>query len=94
MAAEIVHDDDVAGLKRRYQDLLDVGPEDVAIDGAVDDQRGGETAGAQCCDERRCFPVTVRHRRDQALTARGAPVAASQVGGRPGLIDEDQPVRI
>ena len=36
VAAEIVHDDDVAGMKRGSEDLLDIGPEALAIDWAVE----------------------------------------------------------
>ena len=35
--AEIVHDDDVAGPERRHQDLLDVEPEALAVDRAVEE---------------------------------------------------------
>jgi hypothetical protein len=35
--AQIVHDDDVARRQRRQQDLLDIGKEAFAVDGAIDD---------------------------------------------------------
>jgi hypothetical protein len=35
VAAEIVHDDDVAGTKRGNEDLFDVGPETLTVDGTV-----------------------------------------------------------
>jgi len=36
VTAEIVHDDDVAGTKRGDEDLLDIGPKALAVDGAVE----------------------------------------------------------
>jgi hypothetical protein len=36
VAAEIVHDDDVAGTKRGNEDLLDIGPEALIVDWAVE----------------------------------------------------------
>jgi len=94
MAAEIVQNDHIALRKRRGEDLFDVGAEDVAIHGAVDDQRRGEPGCAQTGNESRGLPVPVRDRRNQTLPARSAPVSTCHVGGRPGLVDEDQPIRI
>jgi len=75
----------------RRENLLDIGSEDVAVHGSVDHQRGGEAAGAQAGDER-------RYLRGTATTSRrprgGASVPTRHVGARPGLIDEDQPVRV
>ena len=39
VAAEVVDDDDVAGLECRQQKLLDVGAEAVAVDRPIDDAR-------------------------------------------------------
>ncbi|MBX9731223.1 MAG: hypothetical protein K2X59_07830 [Sphingomonas sp.] len=35
MAAEIVHDDDVAGIECGREGLFDIGGEELAVDGAV-----------------------------------------------------------
>lgn len=40
VAAEIVHDDDVAGLERRHEELLDIGFEAFAVDRSIKDARG------------------------------------------------------
>jgi hypothetical protein len=45
VAAEIVHDDDVAGLEDRNELLLDIGAEAFAVDRTVEDTRGGELIG-------------------------------------------------
>lgn len=37
MVAEIVHDHDIAGTKGRQENLLDVGPEALAIDRSLDE---------------------------------------------------------
>jgi hypothetical protein len=36
VTAEIVHDHDVAGVKRGDKDLFDIGPEALAVDGTVE----------------------------------------------------------
>jgi hypothetical protein len=36
VTAEIVHDDDVAGMKRGDEDLFDIGPEALTVDGTVE----------------------------------------------------------
>src|SRR6202051_2606195 len=36
MTAEIVHDDDVAGAKRGDEDLFDIGPEALPVDGTIE----------------------------------------------------------
>jgi hypothetical protein len=43
VAAEIVDDDDIAGLERRHQYLLDIGEEAFPVDRAVDDARRVDT---------------------------------------------------
>ena len=94
VTAEIVQDDDIARPKRRREHLLDLGAEDVAVDGAVDDQWRGEAVGAQAGNEGRGFPVPVRDRRNQPLSRRRAPIPPRHIGGGPGLVDEDQPVGV
>src|SRR5512137_101480 len=47
VAGEIVHDDDVAGSQHGDELLFDIGPEALAIDGAVEDAGGGEPVTAQ-----------------------------------------------
>jgi len=46
VAAEIVHDDDVAGLKLRHENLLNIGAEAFAVDWAVEQARCSEAVTA------------------------------------------------
>ncbi len=47
VAAEIVHDDDVAGLERRDEELLDIGAEALAVDRPVEDAGRIDPVAAQ-----------------------------------------------
>lgn len=46
MAAEIVDDDDIAGIEGRDEDLLDIGEKAIAVDQPVDDARSGDAIAA------------------------------------------------
>ena len=59
MATEVVEDDDVARVKLRNQELLDVGAEDDAIDRSVDDAWRGERIGSESGEEREGAPAAV-----------------------------------
>jgi hypothetical protein len=86
MAAEIVHDDDVAGPQRGKQDLLDVGGEAFAIDWALEQLGRGDPVVAQRGQEGHVLPAAVRDLGDQAAAARWPSRAAVPVG----LVVEDQ----
>nr|CAJ30105.1 putative transposase [Magnetospirillum gryphiswaldense MSR-1]CAM78012.1 transposase [Magnetospirillum gryphiswaldense MSR-1] len=90
VGGQIVHYDDVAGPQGRSQDLLDIGQEDRAIHRLVDDEGGGDSVMPERPDEGGHFPMTVRHRSQQPLTARRPSVAPGHVGRCPGFIKEDQ----
>ena len=94
VAAEIVHDDDVAGLEGRNELLLDIGAEAFAVDRAVEDARSGEPVAAQGAEEGQRPPVAVRGEGAQALALRPPAAQRGHVGLDPGLVDEDQPPRI
>ena len=51
VAAEIVHDDDVAGLEQGQELLFDVSAEAFAIDGSIEHARGAELVAAQRAKE-------------------------------------------
>ena len=70
VAAEIVHDDDVAGPERRDEHLLDIGEEALAVDRAVDDAGRVDAVAAQRGQEGQRAPAAVRHLGDQPLAAR------------------------
>jgi len=69
VAQEIVHDNDIAGLQRRREDLLDIGEEAIAVDRTIEDGRGGDAIPPQSGDEGRRFPVPPRNFCEQTLTA-------------------------
>jgi hypothetical protein len=87
---QVVHDDDVAGLKRWRQHLLDPGEEGRTIHRTVQDHRRGDTREPQPADERRRLPVSMRHCRDTSGAASRAAAAARHLGRGASLIDEDE----
>ena len=94
VAAEIVHDDDVAGFEYRHEDLLDIGAEALAIDRPVEHAWRRQPVAAQRAEEGQRAPVPVRGEAAQAFAA-GSPAAQRyHVGLDPCFIDEDQPSRI
>src|SRR6516165_11049961 len=90
MAAEIVHDDNVAGAESGDQELLDVSAEAGAIDRSVDDAGRGDPVAAQCRQKGPCPPAAVRHLGDQAGATWRAPVAPGHIDLSPGFVDEHQ----
>ena len=76
------------------QDLLDVGLEGVPVDGAVQDHGGDEARSAQGADESRRLPMAEGDWRAEPLTPRRPAMSAGHVRRSPGLVDENQPVRI
>jgi hypothetical protein len=94
VAAEIVHDDDVARQKRWHEDLLDIRQEASAIDRTVKDARRIDPVGAQRCEEGERPPFAERHLGKEAAAPRASSMQARHVGLGPGLVDEDEPRRI
>jgi hypothetical protein len=90
VAAEIVHDDDVAGLERWYEELLDIGFEAFAVDGSIKDARRVDPVVPQGRKECECLPMAVRRLSAQALPSRPPAMGADHVGFCPGLINEDE----
>ena len=94
VAAQIVHDDDIAGLERGHEHLFDIDEKALAVDGSVEQPRGLDAVIAQCGDEGRGLPVPKRHLRLQPL-AFGRPAAERRhIRFGPGLVDENQPAGI
>ena len=73
---------------------LGIGGEGVAVHRAVDDHGRGQAVEAQARDERRRLPVAMRNRGAAALAAWAAAAQAGHLGGRPGLVDEDELRRV
>ena len=79
---------DVVWTQGRDQNLLDIGPEYLAVDRPVDDPGGGDPVMAQCGDEGHGVPVPERSLSDQALAARRPAAQGSHVGLGPGFVNE------
>jgi len=94
VAAEIVHDDNVAGLERRHEELLDIGFEAFAVDWSIKDARCVDAVVPQGGQECECLPMPVRRLPTQALSPQSPAMGADHVGLGPGLIDEDETGRI
>ena len=93
VAAQIVHDNNIAGTQRRDEDLFDIDLKALAVDRTVEKPWGVDAVMAQRSQERCCVPVTVRDlgRKPHAERCPSAP--RRHVGLGPGLVDEDQTLR-
>lgn len=94
MAAEIVHDHDVAGPEGRDQMLCDIGLKAFTVDGAIKDIRRRELIAPQRSQERHCAPSPMGCKAAQPLAFRPPASQRRHVGLDPGLIDEHQVVWI
>ena len=94
MAAQIVHDDDVTGTKRRDEELGDIGLKSLAIDWTLDKPWGVDAVVAQRRQEGRCVPVAVRDLGRKPDAERCPSAQRRHVGLGPGLVDEDQTLRL
>jgi len=94
VASQIVHDDDVAGLERRHEELLDPGGEALAVDWSIEDARRIDPIMPQSGQEGERTPFTERCSGDQLLPTRRPAPDRRHVRLRPGLIDEDEAARV
>jgi hypothetical protein len=94
MTSQIIHDDDVAGLQNGDELLLDISAEALAVDWPVEDTRCREPIPAQRSKEGQRAPMAVRSQAAKPLAPRPPASQRSHVGLDPGLIDEDQALRI
>jgi hypothetical protein len=69
VAAEIVHDDNVAGLERRHEELLDIGFEAFSVDRSIKDAKRVDPVVPQGRKECERLPMPVRR-----LSARRCPL--------------------
>ena len=90
MAAQIVHDHDVAGLQGRQQLLLDIGAEAFTVDRTVEDAWRGEFVATQRPQEGQGSPMAMRGEATQAPSPWAPAAKRGHVGLDPRLIDEDQ----
>jgi len=89
---DVVHEHDISSFKGRSQTLFDIGPERLTVHRAFKHERRAHAVVTQRRDECRGLPVAVQHLHDQALSARGTAVEASDIAGDAGFIDENQPL--
>src|SRR4029077_9945 len=94
MGRQIVQDDDVARLESRSQLSLYVSFKNAPVHRRVHDEGGGQGVASQAGDEGLRLPVSERDFRKQPLPPQAAASQARHLGGRSGLVQEDQPVRL
>ena len=94
VAAEIVHDDDVSRAKGWDENLLDIGLKGFTIDRTIKKPWGVDPVMSQCGQEGRSLPVTVRDFGLEPHAERCPPPQRRHVGLGPGLVDEDQALRL
>jgi hypothetical protein len=94
VAAEIVHNDDVAWVELRDEKLLDIGAEAFAVDWAVEQTGSGEAVAAQGAEESQRPPVAMRREASDPFAFRPPSPQWSHIGLDPGLVDKDQALRV
>lgn len=92
MAGEIIENDDITRFESWGELRLDVGLEDSAVHGAIDDPGCGQTIAPQSGDKGLSAPMSEGRMGFQALSAPRPPPQPGHFRGRAGLVDEDKPV--
>ena len=90
MTAEIVHDDDVAGMQSGAKDLLDIGGEGLAVDRAIEKPRRLDPIVPQCGEEGRGLPVSVRDLGYEPGATQAPSAQRRHIGLGPGFVDKRQ----
>ena len=94
MGRQIVQDYDVARPKSRSQLSLDISFKNAPVHRRVNDEGSGQGVASQAGDEGLRLPVSERDFRKQPLPPPAAASQARHLGGRSGLVQKDQPVRL
>jgi hypothetical protein len=94
VAAEVVHDHQVAGLERRYQNLFDISAEPLCVDRTIQQPGRLDAVMSKCRDKGHRVPVAIRDVAEQARPARRPATQRGHVGLGPGLVDKDQTGRV
>ena len=94
VAAQIVHDDDIAGRERRHQELLDIVGEALTVDRLVEHARRVDPVAAERREEGHGAPMAIRDLGMKPLANRRPAAQRRHVGLGPGLVDEDEARRI
>lgn len=90
MAAEIVHDDDVAGGERWHKELLHPGGKTQAVDRPIEDAWCIDPVMPERGQEGQRAPMAKGGAGNQFLSSRGPSTDRRHVGLGPGLIDEHE----
>ena len=90
VTAEVVHDDDIAGLERGGEELFDIALEAFAIDRSVEHARCIDAVMAQSGKEGHRLPMAVRHAGGEPLAPHAPAAQRRHVGLGPRLVDEHQ----
>lgn len=91
---QIVEDDDVTGAQCRDEHLLDVGQEGGIVDRTIEDSGRRQPLDPQRGHHRVRLPMPVGRVIAETQSAGTPAIAAQQIGGDAGFIDEDVPARI
>ena len=91
MSWKIIHDDDVAATEGWCEALFDVREEDGAVHRSINHEGSDNPVVAQAGDESDCFPMSMRNRCDQPLSARATTSKPHHVCAGSGLVDKHQP---
>ncbi len=91
MRSQIVHDDDVAALEGRHEELLDISQKAFTVDWAIKDTWRIDPVRAERGKESQGAPFAMRRFGDQPAAKRRPAPQGGHVGFAPGLIDKDQP---
>src|SRR5262249_52669362 len=94
VAAEIVHDHDVARTQRWQEDLLHVEAKAAAVDRSLEKPRRLNSVMAQSRQEGHGLPAAVRNFGGEPAPAWRPSPQRCHVGSGPGLVDEDQAGRV
>jgi hypothetical protein len=94
MAAEVVHDDDVARREDGQENLLDISVEARAIDWSVDDAGRSEPVATQRRQKGKGPPSAEGRFGDEAFAFGASAMSARHVGFGPSLVDENKTPRI
>src|ERR1700745_1032964 len=93
VASEVGHHDDLIWLERGGENLLDIGPEALAVDRAIYEPGRVDAVMAQSGQKRHRLPAAMRDLDPPPLAPRRPSSERRHVGPGPGLIDEDQALR-
>lgn len=93
MAGQIIEDDDIARFESWRELCLDVGLEDLAVHGAIDDPGRRQSIASQSGDKGLCAPMPEGSPGFQAVSSSSPSPQPGHLGGRACLVNKDKPMR-